>query len=187
MVGAALGTALAGSSAAVSITGTIVGRVAIGAGEGAGAQILDNVMHGRHWSDDVGSAALFGAVTAGGTMAGTAALRRGVGRIITRNVRSRALGVLDDSLNDKHVATSFRKRAWTRDEVEDTIRHGSAQRTADIAARGSGNPQRATRFTHPVTGRAVTVNNSTGRIRQLGDRGFRYDRYDRVAARLGWW
>lgn len=63
--GAALGTALAGSSAAVSITGSIVGGAAIGAGEGAGSQVLDNVMHGRNWSDDVGSAALFGAATGG--------------------------------------------------------------------------------------------------------------------------
>lgn len=79
--GAALGTALAGSSAAVSITGTIVGSAAIGAGEGAGTQILDNVMHGRHWSDEVGSAALFGAATSGLGGAVGAAGGRTIGRI----------------------------------------------------------------------------------------------------------
>jgi RHS repeat-associated protein len=85
--GAAVASALEGSSALVAIGGGAVAGAAIGAGEGAAGQIGDNLIHGRHWSDDVGQAALIGAVTGGIGGGAGAALSRYGGRILRAGAR----------------------------------------------------------------------------------------------------
>jgi RHS repeat-associated protein len=82
LAGAAVGSALAETSAAVEIGGGIAAGAAIGAGEGAAGQVGDNLIHGRHWSDGVGQAALIGAVTGGIGGGAGAALSRYGGRML---------------------------------------------------------------------------------------------------------
>jgi len=106
----------------------------------------------------------------------------GSGQFVVHNcgdpLRDKATGEIDDSLTGPHIQRSAAKRGWTRDEIRNTIQNGDARPTADITGRGKRLIQGATRYTDPVTDRAVSVNNETGRIVQLGDRGFRYDTYD---------
>jgi RHS repeat-associated protein len=87
LAGAAVGSALAETGAAVEIGGGIAAGAALGAGEGAAGQVGDNLIHGRHWSDDVGQAALFGAVTGGVGGGAGAVLRRYGGRILAAGGR----------------------------------------------------------------------------------------------------
>ncbi len=187
LAGETLAMTVGSSVARVGITvGT---KLAVGAAEGAASQVAYNVANGRRWSDDLGSATLFGLATAGVSAAGSSALRRYGGRFITQRVRASALSVVDDSLQDMHTIRSMRKlaRSWSRAEIDDAIANGPATRTSDWRGRGAKNAVPATRFKNPSTGKSLTVNNQTGRIVQLGARNFRYDRYDFIARVRGWW
>lgn len=177
-------------NAAVRVGITVGTKLAAGAAEGAVGQVVSNVANGRAWNDDLGSATLFGLATAGFTAAGSSALRRYGGRVVTQRVRANALGMVDDSIRDMHSIKSMRKplRNWSRAEIDDTIANGKAQRTSDwTQGRGPKNAAPATRFKNRTTGKTVTVNNQTGKIVQLSARNFRYDRYDFIARVKGWW
>ena len=100
------------------------------------------------------------------------------------DVRQQAQNSLEDSLKDPHTQKSMNNRGWTKQEISDTLDTGDPRTTADLTNGGPASPERATRFTNPNTGRAVTVNNRTGRIVMLGEKDFLYDFYDDLADRL---
>ena len=64
------------------------------------------------------------------------------------------------------------KRGWTQEEMEEAIRDGKSSPSKNLR---TGNP--ATVFEHPATGKPLVVDNVTGEIIQVGEKGFRYDNY----------
>jgi hypothetical protein len=60
-----------------------------------------------------------------------------------------------------------RKRGWTDQSILEALR------TAGIATMGKNGP--ATRYTHPVTGKSVVVDNATGEVFHVGGEGFVYE------------
>jgi uncharacterized Zn-binding protein involved in type VI secretion len=72
------------------------------------------------------------------------------------------------------IIKSMAKRNWTKEEMAETVRLGTQEPAVDFTA---GNAP-ATRYTNPATGRALTANNATGKIIQVGDVGFTYDTYN---------
>ncbi len=67
------------------------------------------------------------------------------------------------------------KRGWTKAELKEAVEFGKQEPATDFTAGGAP----ATRYTHPTTGKAVTVNDATGKVIQVGDVGFRYSAYGR--------
>jgi RHS repeat-associated protein len=114
----------------------------------------------------------------------------GTGQFVVHNcggggdVRDLAKSEIDASIADPHTQNSMTKRGFDKDEILDIIENGDARQTADITNGGPSNAQPATRFTDPGSGRSVTVNNATGKVIQVGDKGFVYDSYDDLADRL---
>jgi hypothetical protein len=97
-----LATAGLGAVGLGGVAAGVGGRVVMGAVEGGGAQIGDNLLHGRSWNDGVGGAMVIGAATGGLSPLGGAALRQ-----VTKRFGSEAVADGETALKGTVCGLSF--------------------------------------------------------------------------------
>ena len=71
---------------------------------------------------------------------------------------------------DRHLQLSIVKRGWTPIEIRQAYDMGAAIPAVGMTA----NSTAATRFVHPVTGKSVIINNTSGRVIHVGGEDFQY-------------
>lgn len=71
------------------------------------------------------------------------------------------------------ILRQMQTRGWTRAEIQEAFESG--QQVPAVNRLRGGTP--ATRYVHPTTGKAVTIDNATGEVIQVGGSGFTYTHY----------
>jgi hypothetical protein len=69
--------------------------------------------------------------------------------------------------NEEKIRRQMAKRGWTDQQLIE------AMTTNGIPAQGKHGP--ATRYVHPVTGKSLVIDNTTGEIFHVGGEGFKYE------------
>jgi hypothetical protein len=89
-------------------------------------------------------------------------------------VVSNASGTPSWRFGNNHTALQWQKRmqqrGWTPDQITEAISGGQQHPGANNIIPTNG----ATRHVHPITGRSVVVDNSTGEVIHIGGDGFVY-------------
>jgi hypothetical protein len=112
-------------------------------------------------------------VAAVGSKLGQSLSRTGA-RILSREAGPTAAKAAPDLVNlSPKLLKDMVKRGWTKAELKEAVEVGKQEAATDFTAGGAP----ATRYTNLTTGKAVTVNDATGKIIQVGDVGFKYSGY----------
>jgi RHS repeat-associated protein len=71
------------------------------------------------------------------------------------------------------ILRQMQTRGWTRAQIQEAFESGESFPAVNRLRGGTS----ATRYVHPTTGKAVTIDNATGEVIQVGGAGFTYTHY----------
>ncbi len=136
-----------------------------------GGKVCGSATYQEEGMVDISGGIYLGAQAARGISTGLVTVGGSLGRVLLKQAESSTAKAAPDLVNlSPKIIKDMAKRGWTKAEMEEAIKVGKQEAATDLTAGGAS----ATRYVNPTTGKALTVNDATGKVIQVGGAGFKY-------------